>query len=115
MNVLYSTLVVLHLVGMAGILGGVAGELIAKRTGVPTLVLHSSGLQVLTGAALVGIASSGLVAVEPNNVKAAVKLVIALVVLVIAFEAHKPDRLPRAGLPVVGALALLNVGVAVYW
>jgi hypothetical protein len=115
MTVVYQTIVVLHLLGMAAILGGVVAELVARRDGMPTIALHGAGLQVLTGVALVGLASSGAVDVDVNNVKAAVKLSVAIAVLVVAFLSRRKGSAARAGLRAVGLLALANVLVAVYW
>jgi hypothetical protein len=115
MDFVYQTLVVLHLLGMAAIVGGVIAELIARRDTVPTIVLHGAGLQVLTGVALVGLASSGVVDVDVNNIKAAVKLSVAVIVLALVFLSRRKVSMQRLGLRVVGLLALANVLVAVYW
>jgi hypothetical protein len=115
MDLLYKTIVVLHLLGMAAILGGVVNELLARRTRIPILTLHGASLQVLTGIALVGLASSGAVDVHVNNVKAAVKLTVAVAVLALAFFGRRSVSFGRIGVPAVGILALANVLVAVYW
>jgi Ca2+/Na+ antiporter len=115
MDIVYQTLVVLHLLGVAAILGGVVTELMARRDGVPKLALHGAGLQVLTGVVLVGLASSGAVDVNVNNAKAAVKLSVAVAVLVLAFLSRRKVSMGRIGLRAVGLLALANVLVAVYW
>jgi hypothetical protein len=114
MNAVYDTVVVLHLLGMAAILGGVGTELVARRQVMPIMALHGAALQVVTGVALVGMASSELVAADVNTVKAAVKLTVAIAVLVLAFLARRRVPLGRVAVPAVGLLALGNVLVAVY-
>ena len=79
----YNLLVTLHLLGMAAVVGG----WIAVRTGrtITAPIVWGARAQLVTGLALVGIAS----AIkdddhEVNNTKIAVKLVISIVVLVAA-------------------------------
>lgn len=114
-EILLQAVVVLHLLGMAVIVGGVATELSARRLRVPVPVLYGAVAQVVTGVALVGMASAGMVGVSPDNAKAAVKLLVALAVLVAAVLTRRSVLTGRIGLPVVGLLAFGNVLVAVYW
>lgn len=72
-------------------------------------------MQVVTGVALVGMASAGVAGTSPDNTKAAVKLLVALAVPAVAWLARRSVLEGRIGLPVVGALAVGNVLVAVYW
>ncbi|MBK1784908.1 hypothetical protein [Prauserella cavernicola] len=115
MEIVYDALVVLHLLGMAGIVSGVVARSVAPAGPAPAITMYSAGTQVLTGVALVGIASAGLVAAEPDNTKVAVKLAIAVVVLVLA---HILWRRPESGKGVFYGLAgftLANVVIAVFW
>jgi len=115
MKLLYDTLVVLHLLGMAGLIGSMATELIARRFQVSQLALYSAGLQVLSGVALVGLASSGAVPVPVNNIKIVVKLSVALAILALAYLGQRNVSFGRTGPAALAALALGNVLVAVYW
>ena len=115
MDLVYQGLVVLHLLGMAAIVGGAAAEWVARRDQVPVLVLHGAGLQLLTGIALVGLGSSGAVEVEVNNAKVAVKLAVALAVFTLALAGRRVPSFGRVGLSAAGGLALVNVVVAVFW
>jgi hypothetical protein len=114
-EILFQTVVVLHLLGMAVILGGAVTELFARRLRVPAPVLYGAVAQVVTGVALVGMASAGMAGASPNNAKAAAKLLVALAVLIVAVLARRSVLDGRLGLPAVGLLALGNVLVAVYW
>ncbi|WP_163509870.1 hypothetical protein [Fodinicola acaciae] len=115
MDVLYQVLVALHLVGMAGIVGGWLFQLRSTQPRIAALMSHGSILQVITGVALVGIASAGLVDKHPNNTKIAVKLVIAVVVMVVALLNFRKQKASKAVFHTVGGLALLNVLVATLW
>ncbi|SFP71798.1 hypothetical protein SAMN05421810_103192 [Amycolatopsis arida] len=115
MDFVYDLLVLLHLLGMAGILAGVVTYFVAgSRTGLG-ITTYSGGLQLLTGLALVGIASADLVDTPVNNVKIAVKLVIALGVFVHALVLWRRTEIRRQGVYVVGGLAVANVVIAVLW
>ncbi|RZQ61700.1 hypothetical protein [Amycolatopsis suaedae] len=116
MVVVYNALVLLHLLGMAGILAVVVNQALAQHEKGPTVLLACAITQVVTGVALVGIASAKLVPNEVNNVKIGVKLLIALAVLVLAVLYARKNRTPsRHMLGNVAALALINVGIAVFW
>lgn len=115
MEIVYNVFVFLHLLGMAGILGGWLMQVVTGSDKSPKSILHSTLLQVVTGLALVAFLETGLVDPDGgvNNAKIAVKLVVALTVLVVAIlNVRKPGaRLANAA----GVLAVLNVGVAVFW
>ncbi|MFD0774118.1 hypothetical protein ACFQZ2_09295 [Streptomonospora algeriensis] len=110
MDFIYSVLAFLHLLGMAGIIAGFMLQLIAGHRSGPKSILHSSLLQLVTGLLLLGLAEMGDDPV--NHAKFGVKLVVALAVVVVAvFNVRKPNtRLAIAA----GALAIANVGVAVF-
>ncbi len=113
MDILYKALVVLHLVGMAILVGG---WLVTVRTPrVLPAMWHGALTQLVTGFALVGLASSGMVDSDVDNIKIAVKLVVALVVAsLVMVNRNKDDVAPRVA-HAIGGLALLNVVVAVFW
>ncbi|MFW5417223.1 hypothetical protein J0910_11485 [Nocardiopsis sp. CNT-189] len=111
MDLIHSLLVFLHLLGMAGIIAGFLMQVITDSAKAPKVILHSSLLQLVTGLVLVGLAEMGGDAVD--HVKIGVKLVVALAVTAVAvLNARKPAA--RLGIA-AGALAVLNVAVAVFW
>ncbi|EIF00952.1 hypothetical protein [Saccharomonospora glauca] len=115
MDIVYDILVVLHLLGMALIVAGVVMRLTAAQSPNGMVMLSGAGAQVITGFALTGIASAGLVDNDVNNTKIAVKLGVAVIVLVLA---HIVWRKPQGAQGVFYALAgltLVNIGVAVFW
>ncbi len=119
MDVVYRLLVLVHLIGMAALVGSYLTVL--RRPRVLAIMRDAAGVQLLTGLALVGLVESGAVDHGPlDRVKFAVKLVVAAVVLALAIVGARRQR--RAGDDVtsalahaIGGLALLNVAVAVLW
>ncbi|GAB3205508.1 hypothetical protein ACQEU5_01465 [Marinactinospora thermotolerans] len=111
MDIVYSALVFLHLLGMAGIVSGWLMQLIAGHAKAPKVLLHSSLLQLATGLLLVGVAEMG--DGDLNHMKIGVKLVVAFAVAVLGVVNL---RKPSTGLATAaGVLTLVNVAVAVFW
>jgi hypothetical protein len=138
METVWSLLVVVHLVGMAALIGGWLTQLRAATPRVPATVLYGAVAQVISGPVLVGLASSGAVHHSVDNVKIGVKLVIALAVFVVAYLGrHRETEAAEAGaalalapggaavaapaatwtapVHLAGGLALVNVLIAVLW
>jgi nitrate/nitrite transporter NarK len=107
--------VVLHLLGMAAILGGWLAFRLGAERGVLALVWGARA-QVLIG--LILVALNELNHEDLNNVKIAVKLVVALAVVACAEIAGARAR-KGAPQPVLlhaaAALTLFNVLIAVLW
>ncbi|WP_435105713.1 hypothetical protein [Nocardiopsis synnemataformans] len=112
MDILYSALVFLHMIGLAGIIAGFLMQVITDNPKSTKVLLHSSLLQLVTGLLLVGVAEMADLG-EMNHVKIAVKLLIALAVVVVGvLNLRKPAK----NLAIIaGVLAVVNIGVAVFW
>ncbi|WP_444963122.1 hypothetical protein [Nocardiopsis sp. M1B1] len=112
MDILYSALVFLHMIGLAGIIAGFLMQVITDNPKSTKVLLHSSLLQFVTGLLLVGVAEMADLG-ELNHVKIAVKLLVALAVVVVGvLNLRKPAK----NLAIVaGVLAIVNIGVAVFW
>ncbi len=112
MDIIYSALVFLHMLGLAGIIAGFLMQVMTDNTKSTKVLLHSSLLQFVTGLLLVGVAEMADLT-DMNHVKIGVKLVIALAVVVVGvLNLRKPAK----NLAVIaGVLAVLNIGVAVFW
>lgn len=112
MDFLYSALVFLHMLGLAGIIAGFLMQLMTDNLKATKVLLHSSLLQFVTGLLLVGVAEMADLA-DIDHVKIAVKLVISLAVVVIGvLNLRKPAK----NLAIIaGVLAIVNIGVAVFW
>lgn len=114
METLYGVLLVLHLLGWAIVFGGALATL--RTPAVPRGVLHGILTALLTGIVMVGLASAGLAAEEPDNVKVGVKLVIALVVTaLVVVGLRQPERVSTGWLGAVAGLTAVNVAVAIFW
>ena len=119
MEILRIVLVILHLIGMAMIVGGYLANIKSPRI-IPGM-LHASYLQLATGLLLVMLAEMND-AVEVNHVKIGIKLLLALLVTVFAFIGNRKQKQvgqvegaqPSAALAhLTGAAAILAVIVAV--
>lgn len=122
MDAVYSALVVLHLLGMAALVGGWLTVEVTTRSGSALapgpVVLWGARLQLLTGLALVGLGEAVLDK-DYDSTKIAVKLVVALAVAALVEIASGRSRRGRAVAPgmvhAAGALGVLNVLVAALW
>ena len=116
MEILFKILVVLHFVGLASLLGGFLVQMSAKPRGINNAMLHGVLTQVVTGIAMVGILSAGLLEDEDvDNSKVGIKLLIALFVLgAVLLGRRKPAEEQQPYWAAAGALTLVNIVVAVF-
>jgi len=113
MELLTNLFVVLHLLGLAAIVG--SAVFVARGVPTPALVWGARA-QILTGLLLVGLNEAGEDPV--NHTKVAVKLLIALAVAACAEIAAGRERRGQGNPNLVhaaGGLAVLNTLVAVLW
>jgi hypothetical protein len=114
MTFVLNLLLVLHLIGWAMVLGGVLANL--KKPVVPAGALHGILTALVTGILMTGILSAGLAGNPPNNLKIAVKLVVALVVAgLVIVGIRQSERVTTGYLGGIAGLVVVNVGVAVLW
>ncbi|WP_225755160.1 hypothetical protein [Actinotalea sp. Marseille-Q4924] len=106
-------LLVLHIVGLASIIGGFLVQTRSSRKRVEPAMLHGALTALVTGVLLVGVAEMG--DVDLNHVKIGVKLVVALVIAVLAWRGRKASSVSTGVWGAIGGLALLNVVLAVFW
>jgi hypothetical protein len=114
MNLVYSALAVLHVVGIVAIGYGFFKELAKKTYGVNVAMLHGAITQLLTGVVMVGLRESGIVEDEEVLVmsKIALKLLIALVIIAM-YSIGKRKAEQKLYLGLIGALTLTNIVIAV--
>ena len=116
MSVLFGILLVLHILGLALIIGTFAVQLRAKEGFRTDLILTGAITQVVTGVAMVGVgAATGH---TPDMVWVTVKLVIALIVLaaaILAVFAQRNGSRVQPWFHTACGLAVVNVLVAVLW
>jgi predicted membrane protein len=116
-----NVLVILHLVGMASVLGGFLTQMkaMAKKAAriVPAMV-HGAWTALITGILLVGVAQwrIGMGAnFEVDHTKIAVKSIIAAAILVLVMINRKKDSVATPIFGAIGALTLTNLVLAVIW
>ena len=112
MATLSGILLVIHRIGWALVLGATLTNLRPPR--IANGVTHGALTALVAGILLVGVAEMG--DGDVNNVKIAVKLVVALAVTGLAFYGARREEKVTTGL--VGAIAgltVLNIAVAVLW
>ena len=110
-------LVILHFVGLASLLGGFLVQTKAISAGqgkVVAAMVHGSLTMLVTGLLLIGTIEMGDI-YDVDNIKIAVKLVVAIAITALVFVFRKKDPTPSWALWTIGGLTLLNVILAVAW
>ena len=113
MEILKDVVLVLHFLGLAGIIGGVLAQRSANPKRIDALVMHGASTQLVTGLLLVGLKQA--LDDPPDNAKIAVKLVILLVIWALAWRYRKSDRVATSVWGAIGLLTVANVAIAVLW
>lgn len=104
---------VLHLLGMASIVGGFLVQAKAERKRVQPAMLHGALTALVTGIVLTGLREMG--DAEVNHVKIGVKLLVVLVVTALAWRRRRAEQISTGEWGAIGGLTILNVVVAVFW
>lgn len=113
MDFLHKVLLVIHLIGLAGVLGGALVQLSEPSRRVTPMILHGAGTQLVSGLLLVGVLEAD--DVEVDHAKIGVKLVVALLILVLAVVNRTKEMLANGLFFGILGLTLTNVGIAVFW
>ncbi|MFD6895958.1 hypothetical protein ACFWB0_15590 [Rhodococcus sp. NPDC060086] len=115
MDVAIKIFLILHFIGLAGIIGSWLA--VIKDPRVVMGMLHGAILQVVTGVALVGLNEAN--DADVNHMKIGIKLVIALIILAVAIVGLKKEKqnpgTTAALAHTAGGLAIVNVIIAVMW
>ena len=118
MEFLYNLFLVLHFIGLAGLLGGLLTQIPNKPKRLEKLVLHSTWLMFLAGVVMVGI-NQMMHADDPtvallDHITVAIKSTVILLILAIGYLNVKKSVLSNKVWAIMSALALFNVVIAVY-
>lgn len=118
MDIAYKFLLVLHFIGLAGLLGGLLAQIPNKPKKLQPLVLHSAWLMIIVGVAMVGLnramhATDATVELL-DHVTVAIKSVGVAVILTLGYLNIKKLVLSTKIWGVMTVLAVANVVVAVY-
>ncbi|TCP49325.1 hypothetical protein EV191_109147 [Tamaricihabitans halophyticus] len=107
-------LVFLHLLGMGMLFGMVFVQLKAGSAApVNKGWLHGAGLQLITGMALMLLAPA--TDAEYDHMKLGIKILVVVAIAGLAVAKVRAPAAPRWFTPTLGALVVLNVGLAVFW
>ena len=115
------SLIVLHFVGMAALLGGFMTQMKALGAGAAKIVpamVHGAWTVFAAGLLLVGLAEYRVAMgaeFEINHMKIGVKTVVALVILILVIVNRKKPSVKASIFGLVGALTLTNLILAVFW
>ncbi|WP_439901243.1 Fe-S protein [Microbacterium azadirachtae] len=115
LTVLRELLVLVHFVGFALLLGGWAAQAVRRR--YVTTTLFRTGLGVMIGSGLL-LAIPFPAGVHLDYLKLGVKLAVALAIggaFGVVITREKAGRPTAAAFWTIGALALLNAGIAIFW
>jgi Tfp pilus assembly protein PilN len=106
-------LLFLHLIGMAAVVGGALVQIATPPRRITAMILHGGLTQVVTGVLLVGVLEAD--DADVNHAKIGVKLAVALVIVALAWIYRAREQVSDAVYFGILALALGNVGIAVFW
>jgi hypothetical protein len=113
MQLAHQILVLFHLIGLAALLGGFLVQIRSKEPEVNASMLNGSFTLLITGVALVALDGVGPDPV--NYVKIAIKLLIAVVIVVLVAKNRKFASIPRGLWGLIGALTIADAALAVLW
>ena len=115
LSLLRELLVLVHLIGFALLLGGWAAQAVRRRYVTSTLLRSGLGVMIASGLLLAIPFPAG---VHLDYLKLAVKLVVALAIggaFGVVITREKAGRSTLAAFWTIGALAVLNAGIALFW
>ncbi|MFM9015631.1 MAG: hypothetical protein ACKOPV_04010 [Candidatus Nanopelagicus sp.] len=115
----YNLFLVLHFIGISGLLGGLLAQIAVKPKQLPKFVMHSAWLAFIAAVVMVGInqmmhGDDSTIEVL-DHVKVAVKSTILIVVLAIGYLNIKKAALSNKAWGLMTLLTISNIVVAVYW
>lgn len=121
-TLLRDTMLVLHFIGLASLLGGFLVQIKALKPGTAKIIpamIHGAWTMLITGLLLVGLREwmSALDANAPelDNIKIAVKSIVVTLIVVFVMLNRKKQTVKSSTLALIGGLTLLNVILAVFW
>lgn len=119
MALVYDIFVVLHFIGMAGLVGGLVVGISEKPLRIKKPALHSGLLVLLAGIFLVIINSiqhandSSIEMVDHSKI--GVKLLVIVAILILGFKNLAKSEVSKKTYMAMLGLALLNIVIAVFW
>ena len=118
MEFIYNIFLVLHFIGLAGLLGGLLAQIPNKLKQLQKLVMHSALLMFIAGLVMVGI-NQMMHADDPtvellDHVKIAIKSTVLIAILAIGYLNIKKSVISNKVWAVMTLLATANIVIAVF-
>ncbi|MBA3528338.1 MAG: hypothetical protein H0T91_03315 [Propionibacteriaceae bacterium] len=113
MEILRDASVLLHLIGFAALFGGSLVQLRSSRPEVNAAMLHGAWIELLTGGVLVAL--DELDGTSINYPQTAVKLTLALIIMLLVGKNRKFQSIPRGLLGLIAGMTLINAGLGTLW
>lgn len=113
MNTVGLIVLLLHLVGIAALLGGLLAQARDPEKRITGVIRDGVGTAFVAGIVLVGLLEAG--DGDVNNMKIGVKFLVNLVVLVLVMANLRKPRIPNGLYFALLGLTLLNVVLALFW
>jgi hypothetical protein len=120
-EILRNSLIVLHFIGFAAVFGGFMTQMKAMAQGTAKIIpamVHGAWTLLATGLLLVGVREWMAImewAPELNHMKIGIKSLVLIVLIVLILLNKKKDSVKAPVFGAIGALAVLNVVLAVFW
>ena len=116
MDIIYKLILVLHFIGVAMLVGGFFSQMGAKPPLVTQWMRDGALTQLLTGFILVGLAPRLEGGEAFDNAAVGTKTLIALIVTgLVLFGMRQDPEKQKPYWAAAGALAIINILVAVFW
>ncbi len=115
------SLVVLHFIGLASLLGGFLTQMKAMGKGLATIVpamVHGAWTMLITGLLLVGVREwMAMMSWDDdlNHMKIGVKSLVVIAILILVIHFKKKPNVSAKVFGAIGLLTILNVVLAVFW
>ena len=106
------TLLYVHLIGFALLLGGSIAQYVSGVLRINPAMLWGAAIQLLSGLGLAAPLRDGD---EPSPAKLVTKLLIAIAIFVMVFFSRKRDAVNRGHFLGIIVFTLANAAVAVFW
>lgn len=113
MNTLGLVVLLLHVLGIAALLGGLLAQARDSEKRITPVIRDGVGTAFVAGIVLVGLLEAG--DGDVNHMKIGVKFLVNLVVLVLVMANMRKERIPNGLFWALTGLTLLNVALALFW
>lgn len=113
MEIFKGLTLILHFIGLAGLLGGFMAQLAAPVKQVTRTMMDGAWTMLASGLVLAGIDSATEEAV--NHSKFGIKALILIVIVTLLLQGKKKESIEKGTYFAIGLLAITNISIAVLW